>query len=282
MRVIIMKKTYYWLDWLRFLAAAAVVIEHSRDLMFVKYSDLISSSHTICTIIFFTLSRFGNEAVLVFFVLSGFLVGGQAFERIIEGNFNLKNYAIDRITRIYIPLIPAIILTVTVESYLQNQIDWFQVISNVFSFQGVFTPELTGNNVLWTLAYEVWFYILIGGIALIYRKNAIGWCVIIIVALIFTKLYIHYLMCWLIGALAFFKRPTKLSYKAIILSLIIIIYGNFARQVRLGSESLDIHYLLMFTPGEAMARIIFSIGIALLIRQIILIQSWHGINRDYN
>jgi len=44
---------------------------------------------------------------MVSFVLSGFLVGGQVLARVRDDRFQLYDYATDRATRIFIPLIPA-------------------------------------------------------------------------------------------------------------------------------------------------------------------------------
>ena len=56
---------------------------------------------------FTMLCRMGHEAVIVFSVLSGFLVGGRGFERIKDGSMNVGSYAIDRFARIC-PLLAAI------------------------------------------------------------------------------------------------------------------------------------------------------------------------------
>ena len=45
---------------------------------------------------------------MLFFVLSGFLVGGMSLERYLHGKFEFKKYIIDRISRIYTPFVPAV------------------------------------------------------------------------------------------------------------------------------------------------------------------------------
>jgi peptidoglycan/LPS O-acetylase OafA/YrhL len=57
--------------------------------------------------IFFAATRLGGEAVLLFFVLSGFLVGGRIIRRAKSRTFSLKDYSVDRCSRILLPLIPA-------------------------------------------------------------------------------------------------------------------------------------------------------------------------------
>jgi len=59
----------------------------------------------------FFIRRLANEAVTVFFVLSGYLVGGKLIEVGINGKLAVRNYCIDRSVRIYLPIIPAVVLT---------------------------------------------------------------------------------------------------------------------------------------------------------------------------
>ena len=59
---------------------------------------------------FYSLTRLGNEAVLIFFVMSGFLVGGKRDRGCNKVSFDIKGYAIDRTVRIMLPLISALLL----------------------------------------------------------------------------------------------------------------------------------------------------------------------------
>lgn len=271
------KNNYPWLDWFRFLAALIVALGHTREIMFVKYANLTTHSPLIA--FFFIITRMGNEAVLIFFVLSGFLVGGKALERLRDGSFNMQSYIIDRTTRIFIPLIPAIVLTIMVDIAIAHPLNWFQIIGNIFAMQGVSTTELADNGVLWTLSYEIWFYVLVVASALCFRKATGGFCLILLVSLIFTQLFPHYLLCWLIGAAAHINLPKKLSFAAILSALALCVYGYVGRQVGRGSESFDVTFLSAFVPSEEVARVIFSAGFALLIRHIILIKSWENFER---
>ena len=90
---------YFGLDWFRFLAALTVVFVHTRYVSFVEYGLLDESSKGMMTSAIFALSRLGNEAVIIFFVLSGFLVGGRAVERILNRTFRPNSYLIDRAVR---------------------------------------------------------------------------------------------------------------------------------------------------------------------------------------
>lgn len=204
---------YQWLDFLRLMAALTVVLGHARGFTFEDYGSLEPASQGILTAAFFALTRIGHEAVIVFFVLSGFLVGGRAIERIRNGAFNPRDYAIDRTTRILIPLAPALLLSGLASGFTDGATVW---LGNLMGLQGVLVPVLGSNGPLWSLAYEVWFYMLIyaaGRLALTTGKDATAYLIIALVAVIFLKLQAQYLLCWLIGA-AFYLRPDILPAPA--------------------------------------------------------------------
>src|SRR5215469_9825600 len=87
-------KSYVALDLLRGLAAVTVFLGHARGGSFIEFGLLPADQKTAALAIFFGLTRVCFEAVLVFFVLSGFLVGGQIISRTLMGKFALSEYAI--------------------------------------------------------------------------------------------------------------------------------------------------------------------------------------------
>jgi peptidoglycan/LPS O-acetylase OafA/YrhL len=207
---------YQWLDLTRFLAAFLVVLSHARGTVFEKYGALDPGSQGVVTFAFYFIARIGHEAVVVFFVLSGYLVAGKALERMIGGTFDQVDYAIDRVTRIWIPLIPALIFSAFLSNHFPTEIPGVWVwAGNLFGLQTVIVPNLCGNAPLWSLAYEIWFYILAYAIGRqLMRKSVdlISLFLFLSFALVFTKLSVHYLACWIIGAL-FYLKPHGLSVR---------------------------------------------------------------------
>ena len=241
------------------------------EAMFVNYPEL--ATHSLPVAVFFGLTRLGNEAVVIFFVLSGFLVGGRAFERIRKGEFNTKSYVIDRSTRIFVPLIPAVLFSVIVLKYTNGDIVWSQVLGNLFALQGVTTSALPDNVPLWTLSYEMWFYVSVVGIALLFRKKWEGILIMAVIAVIFTRLSPYYFVCWLIGAMAQVKLPTRISYTRIVAAAILCVYGIIGIQIDHGSGGINMKWLADLLPSAGISRIMLSIGSAVIIRNIILIRS---------
>lgn len=200
------KSYYYWLDLIRFLAAFAVMACHFRGAFFNEYSLLPDNQHNPLIFSFYFITRLGFEAVLIFFVLSGFLVGGKAIMRMSQGTFRAKDYAIDRFARIMLPLVSSLLFYIPICLYFGIPIKVTDYIGSILSLQGIFTSAPFAT--LWSLSYEVWFYILMFSVALIWSKrknnNAklyIGIILLTLSLLVFVKLRVSYLWVWLLGAI---------------------------------------------------------------------------------
>jgi len=194
---------YHWLDWARFFAAFWVLVVHARSSNWNAYGDLHSEAQTWPVAIFFAVTRLGYEAVIFFFVLSGFLVGGKLLERCLDKSFDVSAYALDRVTRIYVPLVPAVIFSAILAVFRSKQVDLSTVIGNLLGLQGVLVRSVPGNEPLWSLAYETWFYVMAGslGFALTGHRNRAGAVVLLTVSmLVFTVLDPVLLMTWWLGA----------------------------------------------------------------------------------
>ncbi|MDP5106344.1 MAG: acyltransferase [Polaribacter sp.] len=113
------------------------------------------------------LFRFGQEAVIMFFILSGFVIK-HSWET--SENKRFKHYFFKRFIRIYIPLFFIFILAYCAKSYTEGGLanpNWTTLLGNIFMLQDVISlkPNVIietymGNSVLWSLSYEWWFYML--------------------------------------------------------------------------------------------------------------------------
>ncbi len=157
-----------YLDLVRFLAAFVVLLHHARYL-YDPGGALFS---------------LGHEAVIVFFILSGYVIAyvAEAKER------NLKDYTLSRLARIYSVALPAVILTglfdyigyaVSPEAYPAGAQAWDHIPlrtigSLAFLNQIWFVSMQPFSNVpYWSLGYEVWYYV---GFALVtYLGGRWGW-----------------------------------------------------------------------------------------------------------
>lgn len=113
------------------------------------------------------LFRFGSEAVIMFFILSGFVIK-YSWEKSTDKSF--KTYFLRRFIRIYIPLFFIFLLGYVIKSYTEGGLanpEWKTLLGNIFMLQDVISQKpnvisatYMGNGVLWSLSYEWWFYML--------------------------------------------------------------------------------------------------------------------------
>jgi peptidoglycan/LPS O-acetylase OafA/YrhL len=161
---------------IRFLAALAVLLGHVRVTMFADYSEV---DHDGVTAIAYAVTSLGPQAVLVFFALSGFWVGGAVLAKAQRHDFSIRDYAISRLSRLWLVLVPALLLTVVVDfvgsrifpsaavyaapsTYAglepQPSHSVGTLVGNLFFVQDIHTVTFGTNHPLWSLSAEFWYY----------------------------------------------------------------------------------------------------------------------------
>jgi peptidoglycan/LPS O-acetylase OafA/YrhL len=179
------------LDLIRALAAGAVCVSHLRNLMFVDYRA--SAGIGLAGKLFYFISNYGHTAVIVFFLLSGYFVGGSVLRQVEAGTWNWQRYLTERMSRLWIVLIPALLLTMFWDRmgialaggpfYLGTEGTFDQQI-NVASHLGgatlacnlVFLQTLAcgtygSNGPLWSLANEFWYYLWFPACVVLLRRR---------------------------------------------------------------------------------------------------------------
>lgn len=168
------------LNAMRALAAVGVLAGHLRALFFVDYQGAMGDPVAIG---FYAATGVGHSAVVVFFVLSGYWVGGKLIGSVRAGEFTWFRYATARLVRLWVVLVPALALTAAAD-YLGTRLRPKASVYNATpaEYHGVATPDLHShqglgvalgngaflqdlrvptfgsNAALWSLAYEFWFY----------------------------------------------------------------------------------------------------------------------------
>lgn len=268
------KQHFYWLDALRFIAAFMVLLSHARNVFFPAFSDLPAGQQNILSMAFTMFCRMGHEAVIIFFVLSGFLVGGRGWERIQNGTMHIGSYSIDRFSRIYPPLLTAIIFYFVTSCVIPGTpFSWEIAIGNLFNLQGICCKSLVSP--FWSLSYEVWFYIFLGVLAfLLNASKDSAKCIGIILLVGATSVFVlglkmHYLLIWLMGAVAYIVRPQKKNIFVLLASFI----GFFASVVywQLSKDTQSLEVAIEGTNKE-FVEIIMSLMACLFIQQVLLFE----------
>ncbi|WP_439131693.1 acyltransferase family protein [Polaribacter sp.] len=113
------------------------------------------------------LFRFGSEAVIMFLILSGFVIK-YTWEK--NSNKTFKTYFLKRFVRIYVPLLFIFILAYVIKCFAEGGLanpDVKTLLGNLLMLQdvislkpNVISATYMGNGVLWSLSYEWWFYML--------------------------------------------------------------------------------------------------------------------------
>jgi peptidoglycan/LPS O-acetylase OafA/YrhL len=260
---------FFWFDWLRFIAAFLVLLYHARGTCFAQYGDFPADDRGPLLAVFFALTRVGPEAVLLFFVLSGYLVGGQAIiGRLREGRFNKTQYVIDRLTRVYVPFVPALVLTMVIGLFVHQPITWVQFAGCLVGLHESWIVKPEVNQALWSLAYEIWFYVLGGAVVMVAtssssRLRIFGWMLINAGLVVFTKLDVMLLIVWLLGALAYTYRPTASGRIEMLAAAFLVIAGVLGYQLDRDSASLDSRAWQAWVPPHRLGMVLLGVGCAL-------------------
>lgn len=254
-----------------------VLLNHCKNTFSPAYCDLPAEQQNIITMAITMLCRMGHEAVIIFFVLSGFLVGGRGFERIKAGTMNIKSYAIDRFSRIYPPLIAAIILC-GITTYITGETEcthftWLNVVGNILNLQGICCDNII--TPFWSLSYEVWFYIVLGTLSFVLMSKRDSLKIVGILLFVASLsvfccgLSMHYLLIWLLGAVAFIARPQKKNRFILLLAFFGFIFCVFFWQLSEDSHSLE---FVIKGANKKLLEIIMSLMACLFLQQIILFE----------
>jgi peptidoglycan/LPS O-acetylase OafA/YrhL len=255
------------LDLVRGIAAIMVLLVHVRGGTWVEYGALPEEQKNILTLVFFLVTRLGQEAVMVFFVLSGFLVGGKIISRLMAGSFSVADYAIDRTTRILLPLVPACIFTVLLDASLFGiPISVGQTLANMVGLNGVVADTLKSNVPLWSLAYEIWFYIVGGALGCLIagKGRFLAFVVLGVSIVVFAKTGASYILFWTIGAFAIFIIGLERKAWPLVLGVVAIVVGVALFQLGLGSKSIVSMRFLPLEAAEALMCVGFCLCLPLL------------------
>lgn len=202
------------LSLLRGVAALEVAAAHLRAEIYPGLRSL--EDPTVAYQLFAFATGFAHQAVVVFFLISGWLVGGSLMNRLHQPHA-LANYAIDRVTRLWTVLLPTLVLILliglaigaaqpgAVDLSAANNYSALSFIGNLLGLQTFLVPNFGGNYALWSLTYETWYYVQFPLLALVlfghgrFKRVA---CAAAFVALVIVLpgMISMYFLLWLLGA----------------------------------------------------------------------------------
>ena len=215
-----------FLDGLRGIAAFIVMVGHARLLLWEGYSsgyELHRGAYSVldkAMMYVFSIFRYGHEMVILFFILSGFVIHLRFSNREKRVPIHLKTFFYKRFKRLYPPLVFALLLAFILDSigksygwsiYMQHTpypninrqivsvIDLNTLLGNLCFLMTVYVPIFGTTITTWSLMYEWWFYVLYPFFYFLalhfgFRKTT---CVVVVLfALSFFKEHLAPLLLW--------------------------------------------------------------------------------------
>lgn len=155
-----------YLDLVRVVCAVVVVLSH------LGHGHLVGGY-------LWPFTYFGNEAVMAFFVLSGFVIAFVRDQR----EHTLAAYAAARVARLYSVILPAMLLalvldtvgqSINAESYLNSHaVTGTGVISDyllslvMLNQSWQLSQHFGSDGAYWSIPYEFWYYFIFGALTLL-------------------------------------------------------------------------------------------------------------------
>ena len=217
-----------FLNKLKWMSAVLVLFGHLRRLIFDDYVNIEVTTPVITA--FYVFTSVAHEAVIVFFVLSGYLVAHPLFGSQKE-RFQPINFSIKRVSRVYTVLLPSLIFTYLITELLgflemrpwdtgthghsdllrEAHSDFKVLIQNVFGLQGLLTPIYGYNFPLWSLGFETFFYVTVVSLGLLGHYR---WRLFIFLLAVYGLVNTYFALCLLLflvgGACRHVPPPQKI------------------------------------------------------------------------
>jgi peptidoglycan/LPS O-acetylase OafA/YrhL len=157
------ESTSLFLDCIRILAAFLVFFTHCSLQWYPTSNYLV-------------MSKLGHDAVIFFFVLSGFVIAYSTLGK----SRTLRSYFIARLSRLYSVVIPALFLTLILQivgtalnpGFYSQKVSGHEFLRYILAssfLQEIWTLSASPrtNTPFWSLGYEFWYYALFGVVVLI-------------------------------------------------------------------------------------------------------------------
>lgn len=187
-----------YLDLIRFLAAVVVFFVHANYERFTSNLPFVSG-----------LKDYGNDAVMVFFVLSGFVIAYVADQK----EKTPKEYFVSRFARLYSVAVPALIMTFVLDRigaqlsfemydgwWYQGDMPVWRFVSNLFFVNEIWFNSIRpfSNGPFWSLGYEFWYYVIFAA-AFFLKQRPVKFIVVGVLCMFVGPKILLLLPVWLLG-----------------------------------------------------------------------------------
>lgn len=212
-----------YLDLMRVVCATLVVLSH------------LGNGHLVGGYLW-PFTAFGNEAVMAFFVLSGFVIAFVTDQR----EQTVAAYAAARLARLYSVILPAMLLTlgldtigqaINAESYTSshaasgsNPVAGYALSAIMLNQSWALNQHFGSNGAYWSIPFEFWYYFIFGAFMLL--KGWARWLFTILGAALAGPHILVLLPVWLMGVAVYHllqrRKPGHLGLVAALGSLVLL------------------------------------------------------------
>lgn len=217
-----------YMDGLRILAAYYVFLFHLRNYK-IGLPGILEK-----------IPNHGHDAVILFFVLSGYVIAATVDRKKLTG---WQDYFLDRAARVYSVAVPTLIFSALVAFVIQwtmqdsaRSLSAMDVLSssaiNLLFLGQSWSVErwVVYNQPYWSLCYEVLYYALFG--VAVFAKSLWRYAGLLIVGLVAGPKVLLLLPCWLLGVYAYRWRdrlvlsPTVAVVVGFVLPVVVLVLLN--------------------------------------------------------
>jgi len=243
-----------FLDFVRGGAALLVMLGHARGQLLPEFGAVPNPG--LLTKVLYLATGLQHEAVVLFFIVSGFLVGGGVWDAFATGRFNPVRYLGNRFARIYLVLVPGLALTALVmligktwfaatpsfAALPEQTWSWSMALCHLACLQAISCSVIVGNAPLWSLAYEWLLYLaapLVLGIALapapyLWRAISLGILAATALSLLPAHIEWQWAAWWAMGAIASrYATGQPVSWPVGAAGLVAVVCGLLASRLRI-------------------------------------------------
>ena len=191
-----------YLDLIRFLAAIIVFFSHANYERFTSNLPVV-----------WRFKYLGHDAVMIFFVLSGFVIAYVVDQK----EKTAREYFISRLARLYSVVIPALLITFVLDRigsriafdvydgwWYQDSRPFWRLFANMTFINELWftsTRPFT-NGPFWSLGYEFWYYVIFAA-AWFIKRPLLKWGAVALVCLLVGPKILLLLPVWLLGVLVY-------------------------------------------------------------------------------
>lgn len=212
-----------YLDLMRIVCATAVVLSH------------LGNGHLVGGYLW-PFTAVGNEAVMAFFVLSGFVIAFVTDQR----EHSVLTYAAARLARLYSVILPAMLLTlgldaigqtINAQSYTNshaiasgNSVAGYALSAIMLSQSWELNQHFGSNGAYWSIPFEFWYYFIFGAFMLL--QGWARWLFSVLGAALAGPNILVLLPVWLMGVAVYHllqrHKPGHVALVAALGSLVLL------------------------------------------------------------